>query len=320
MPKEQKDEDKFGFAKLQGKDFMYYVKKYEVSFGRKSKSKGADFCLGNNLNMSRQHARLQYSFERGQWEMEVIGKNGIFVNGELVTPDKSPAVLTSQQLIAMGDVKFYFLLPKGGGKHGGQLNGAGSGGAGAEGTKDECRKGVVGSGVARGSGGGERAKTEDEGIGVTALAVPAAVPTPPTLPPIIELNASGPPAPEPPPVVEAKTHPPGAPPVAASPLPPPTLPPPVSLPKPLPLPKGIPLSGVGVPANGPSQPTGVAAPGGNVEVVGRADGAAVDVEMDDADEFVVAPAGGAGHRGSDHEMTTEGATDNRAQGFATQIL
>ena len=55
----QAADDKFGFAKLRGKDFSYYVKKYELTFGRKSKSKGADFCLGNNLNISRQGARLR---------------------------------------------------------------------------------------------------------------------------------------------------------------------------------------------------------------------------------------------------------------------
>jgi hypothetical protein len=46
VPANQTEHDRFGFAKLVGKDFQYYIKKYELSFGRKSKSKGADFCLG----------------------------------------------------------------------------------------------------------------------------------------------------------------------------------------------------------------------------------------------------------------------------------
>ena len=59
-----------GFAKLQGIDFEYYLHNYELTFGRKSKTKGATFCLGNNLNISRQHARLHYSFENGRYELE----------------------------------------------------------------------------------------------------------------------------------------------------------------------------------------------------------------------------------------------------------
>ena len=149
-PTVQMPDDKFGFAKLRGKDFEYYVKKYELTFGRKSKSKGADFCLGNNLNMSRQHARLHFAFERERWELEVIGKNGVHVNGELFTPDKSPAVLSSKQLITMGEVKFYFLLPTGGsGVVGGR---AASGGGGGGGNGGEVANGIGGGGSV---GGGE---------------------------------------------------------------------------------------------------------------------------------------------------------------------
>lgn len=38
-----------GFAKLVGQDFEYFIRKYEISLGRKSKSTELDVVLGNPL-------------------------------------------------------------------------------------------------------------------------------------------------------------------------------------------------------------------------------------------------------------------------------
>ena len=38
--------------------------------------------VGLDDSVSRQHARLHYAFERGRWEMEVLGKNGVTIDGE----------------------------------------------------------------------------------------------------------------------------------------------------------------------------------------------------------------------------------------------
>ena len=47
----------------------------------------------------------------GYWELEVMGKNGVTVNGTLHTPSAAAVRLRSRDLITMGDSSFHFLLP-----------------------------------------------------------------------------------------------------------------------------------------------------------------------------------------------------------------
>ena len=47
----------------------------------------------------------------GWWEIQVLGKNGVTVNGALHTPSPSAVPLLSKDLITMGDSSFHFLLP-----------------------------------------------------------------------------------------------------------------------------------------------------------------------------------------------------------------
>ena len=92
------------------------------------------------MNISRNHAQIVYNFERGAlrahygcmvrqstaveevlghtgaWEMVVMGKNGVTVQGTLYAPvDGQPLSgiqLNSQDYIQIGDRGFYFLLPR----------------------------------------------------------------------------------------------------------------------------------------------------------------------------------------------------------------
>ena len=49
----------------------------------------------------------------GCFELEVYGKNGVTVNGELLEPGMDPVPLRSQTYIQVAnDVSFFFLLPK----------------------------------------------------------------------------------------------------------------------------------------------------------------------------------------------------------------
>ena len=130
--------DRVGFAKLQGEGIEVYAKKYEVIIGRRSKNTNLDIILGDNMNVSRQHAKIVYSPARGDmvildacsceacfsyrvtmknfqcagvWELHVLGKNGVTVHGTLHTPSSPPVVLRSQDNIQIADRSFYFLLP-----------------------------------------------------------------------------------------------------------------------------------------------------------------------------------------------------------------
>lgn len=78
------------YAKLQGDGLEYFIRKYEVVLGRKSKSTELDIvlgagpksfpsllqqlnfpscqhaCVGDNMNISRQHAKIAYNFALGK--------------------------------------------------------------------------------------------------------------------------------------------------------------------------------------------------------------------------------------------------------------
>lgn len=78
-----------GFARLLGKDVDYIVRKYEIVLGRRSKASTLDVILGDFMSVSRQHARILYSFPSGvphiaQWP-------GVYVQ-------RAGACLTKQRL------------------------------------------------------------------------------------------------------------------------------------------------------------------------------------------------------------------------------
>lgn len=65
----------------------YYAQKYEVIIGRRNKKDVLDIALDeSNAQVSRQHARIFYDFDVKVWKIEALGKNGLTVDGQLVTP------------------------------------------------------------------------------------------------------------------------------------------------------------------------------------------------------------------------------------------
>ncbi|KAK9146022.1 hypothetical protein Sjap_005925 [Stephania japonica] len=103
-----------GFAKLQGEDFEYYMQTYSIILGRNSKKSSVDVdlsSLGGGMNISRHHARIFYDFRLRRFALEVLGKNGCQVEGVLHLPGNPLVKLDSQDLLQIGDKKFYFLLP-----------------------------------------------------------------------------------------------------------------------------------------------------------------------------------------------------------------
>lgn len=103
-----------GFAKLQGEDFEYFMQTYSIVLGRNSKKAQVDVdlsSLGGGMNISRHHARIFYDFRMRRFALEVLGKNGCMVEGVHHLPGNPPVKLDSQDLLQIGDKKFYFLLP-----------------------------------------------------------------------------------------------------------------------------------------------------------------------------------------------------------------
>ena len=45
-------------------------------------SQGVDFYVGKDKNISRRHGLIRYDFTRSQFVLEVLGKNGVHVDGK----------------------------------------------------------------------------------------------------------------------------------------------------------------------------------------------------------------------------------------------
>jgi hypothetical protein len=69
------------YAKLEFGAYSFYVQSLSVTLGRKAaENDHVDVHLGNTKAISRQHARVQYSFARNCFEIYVGGRNGLFVD------------------------------------------------------------------------------------------------------------------------------------------------------------------------------------------------------------------------------------------------
>ncbi|CAI5949385.1 unnamed protein product [Closterium sp. NIES-65] len=90
------------------------MQSYSVVLGRNSKKSSVDLdlsALGGGMNVSRNHARIFYDFAAREFRLEVLGKNGVYVDGQSKSSGSDPIPLKSQQLLQVGDKRFYFLLP-----------------------------------------------------------------------------------------------------------------------------------------------------------------------------------------------------------------
>jgi hypothetical protein len=100
------------YAKLQGEDFTYYMQTLAIMIGRKATPEDeVDVDLGRSKLISRQHVRIEYNFQRRQFELKCLGKNGIYVDGRFYTKDHESIMLETKTLIQIGEKCFYFLLP-----------------------------------------------------------------------------------------------------------------------------------------------------------------------------------------------------------------
>lgn len=90
------------FAKLVGNnDFMHYITARSVTLGRTvvGGTRKANIMLGRNKHLSRLHAQINYKPELGKFTIAATSKNGIIVDGQLLTPAFGPQVLNSRTLI-----------------------------------------------------------------------------------------------------------------------------------------------------------------------------------------------------------------------------
>ncbi|KAJ2005500.1 hypothetical protein H4R26_001923 [Coemansia thaxteri] len=102
------------YAKLEGPDFCYYVRKLEVLLGRHQASddqEQVDIDLGDSKAVSRRHAKIYYNFMNQSFELQVFGKNGCLIDDEYYAKGQS-VPLHHKMVIQIADIEFTFLLPK----------------------------------------------------------------------------------------------------------------------------------------------------------------------------------------------------------------
>ncbi|RHY17941.1 hypothetical protein DYB25_002340 [Aphanomyces astaci] len=100
------------YAKLQGKlndtePFEVVITQLPVELGRGSLENQPEgrICLGDQMSVSRTHARINWSAEKSCFELECLGKNPLYV-----AVNKGTTVqLTPKLPLKIGSTRFYFL-------------------------------------------------------------------------------------------------------------------------------------------------------------------------------------------------------------------
>ncbi|CAK4645825.1 hypothetical protein LEN26_011071 [Aphanomyces euteiches] len=101
------------YAKLQGllnetEPFEAVITQLPVELGRGTDPSNGKICLGEQMSVSRVHARITWNTEKACFEIECLGKNGLFAGGRVVTKD-SIVQLTPKMPVKIGSTRFYFL-------------------------------------------------------------------------------------------------------------------------------------------------------------------------------------------------------------------
>ncbi|KAI8344930.1 fork head domain-containing protein [Blakeslea trispora] len=106
------DEERPVYGKLEGDDVCYYVRSLKVSLGRNTANsqKVADVPINSTKSVSREHAQLFYNFSSEQFELMVLGKNGVFVNEQFFERGLA-APLENSTKIQIGEKMLVFYLP-----------------------------------------------------------------------------------------------------------------------------------------------------------------------------------------------------------------
>ncbi|GMM34009.1 Fhl1 protein [Saccharomycopsis crataegensis] len=103
------------YARLDFSSFTFYIQTLQVLLGRRinnDQSYSVDVHLGPTKAVSRKHAKIFYNFGTQRFEIQVLGRNGLFIDNNFV--EKGVTVpLSNDNKIQIGQVTFTFVLPNG---------------------------------------------------------------------------------------------------------------------------------------------------------------------------------------------------------------
>ncbi|OWB65453.1 hypothetical protein B5S30_g778 [[Candida] boidinii] len=108
------------YAKISGRDWTYYVKSLNIIIGRNTDSHNnnnlndpsrIDIDLGPSKVVSRRHASISYNLETRNWELTVLGRNGLKIDGARINSENNGVLLNSGNIIDIGGTQMMFILP-----------------------------------------------------------------------------------------------------------------------------------------------------------------------------------------------------------------
>jgi hypothetical protein len=106
-------EETFAYAKIEGKEFKFFINKLIAYIGREYNAAGNNpdeqmIYLGNYKYLSRKHLKIYWDSKKKSWFIQNLSKNIIFVNREKLSKDQKPKKLKTICPIKVGIYKFYF--------------------------------------------------------------------------------------------------------------------------------------------------------------------------------------------------------------------
>jgi hypothetical protein len=107
------------YAMITARDWTYFVNTLTVSIGRNSSTSSSptrsnggrvDIDLGPLKMVSRKHARISFDQLDGQWRLEIVGRNGVRIDGR---PLEAPQthILSNGEVMDFAGIEMMFAMP-----------------------------------------------------------------------------------------------------------------------------------------------------------------------------------------------------------------
>ena len=113
-PDNGEDAAEAAYAKFEGVDasgapVLKYVRTLFAFLGREKKAPEDNYiALGSCTVVSRKHAKLMWDRQNDVWVLEVLGKNGMTVNGSHLTLGETVQLSGEADALRLGATKVYF--------------------------------------------------------------------------------------------------------------------------------------------------------------------------------------------------------------------
>ena len=105
------------YAKLAGCNWTYYVRQLSIKLGRmpvpipEDPAEQVDLDLGPAKSISRLHAVIVYDLAKREWQLRVLGRNGVRVNLAMVREEQGNVTLRSGNVLEIAGVEMMIVFP-----------------------------------------------------------------------------------------------------------------------------------------------------------------------------------------------------------------